>query len=245
MATLPESETYEASIYQLETNDAVLGGVNGPANKQGKQLANRTNWLKRRSEIVQENVDKAKQELQKAIDDILNNGAFVPTGATLFIIGNTPPKGYLKMNGAILSRAAYPALWAYAQNALAPNNDTYNYPGLFGSGNGSTTFQLPDTRGWFPRFWGEGNYPDSDSYRALGSVQQDAVGSHQHDYSRQQLTFMPNTNLPTSTAIEENAFNTPGWKIELLNYSTNYNNNNGAGFENRVRNIALVGVIKY
>jgi hypothetical protein len=46
MATLTESTTYEESIYQLEKIDAVLGGPNGPANKQGKQLANRTNWLK-------------------------------------------------------------------------------------------------------------------------------------------------------------------------------------------------------
>ncbi len=46
MANLPESSTFEANIYQLETTDPVLGGVNGVSNTQPKQLANRTRWLK-------------------------------------------------------------------------------------------------------------------------------------------------------------------------------------------------------
>lgn len=46
MANLPESSSFEAGVYQLETTDEVLGGVNGKSNIQGKQLANRTRWLK-------------------------------------------------------------------------------------------------------------------------------------------------------------------------------------------------------
>jgi phage-related tail fiber protein len=50
MANLPESSTYETGIYQLETTDPVQGGLTGISNQQGKQLANRTRWLKDRSD---------------------------------------------------------------------------------------------------------------------------------------------------------------------------------------------------
>jgi hypothetical protein len=46
MTNLPESSTWEAGIYQLETTDPVLGGPTGIANQQAKQLANRTKYLR-------------------------------------------------------------------------------------------------------------------------------------------------------------------------------------------------------
>ncbi|WP_181639928.1 hypothetical protein [Pseudomonas sivasensis] len=46
MANLPESNEWTLGIYQLETSDPVLGGPEGIDNLQGKQLANRTKWLK-------------------------------------------------------------------------------------------------------------------------------------------------------------------------------------------------------
>lgn len=46
MADLPESNEWVPGIYQLETSDPVLGGPEGIDNKQAKQLASRTKWLK-------------------------------------------------------------------------------------------------------------------------------------------------------------------------------------------------------
>ncbi|QXZ11477.1 hypothetical protein KUF54_03165 [Comamonas sp. Y33R10-2] len=46
MANLPESSVWEAGVYQLETTDPVIGGPEGVDNKQAKQLANRTVYLK-------------------------------------------------------------------------------------------------------------------------------------------------------------------------------------------------------
>lgn len=43
---ITETETYELEIYQIELTDPVIGGEDGIANLQAKQLANRTNWLK-------------------------------------------------------------------------------------------------------------------------------------------------------------------------------------------------------
>jgi hypothetical protein len=46
MANLTETTTYEAGIYQLETTDPAEAGADGISNLQGKQLANRTKWIK-------------------------------------------------------------------------------------------------------------------------------------------------------------------------------------------------------
>lgn len=46
MAALTETEQWEQEIYQLETTDPVEGGPNGVDNRQAKELANRTKWLK-------------------------------------------------------------------------------------------------------------------------------------------------------------------------------------------------------
>lgn len=46
MANLNEASVWEAGIYQLETTDPVIGGPDGVDNKQAKQLANRTVYLK-------------------------------------------------------------------------------------------------------------------------------------------------------------------------------------------------------
>lgn len=48
MANLPEQPEWVEGIYQLETSDPVLGGAEGIDNLQGKQLANRTSWLRAR-----------------------------------------------------------------------------------------------------------------------------------------------------------------------------------------------------
>jgi phage-related tail fiber protein len=46
MTDLTESPTWEEGIYQIELTDPVVGGADGLSNRQGKQLANRTRWLK-------------------------------------------------------------------------------------------------------------------------------------------------------------------------------------------------------
>lgn len=52
MANLTESQTWESGIYRIETTDPILGGENGISNVQGKQLANRTAYLKTRADEV-------------------------------------------------------------------------------------------------------------------------------------------------------------------------------------------------
>lgn len=76
-----------------------------------------------------------------------------------------PPKGWLKCNGEVVSRTQYAALFA----AIGTR---------FGTGNGSTTFALPDLRGEFVRGWDDGR--GIDAGRVLGSTQAGQNASHIH-----------------------------------------------------------------
>lgn len=50
MANLPETPQWESGIYQIEVSDPVLGGPDGISNRQAKQLASRTSYLKQKVE---------------------------------------------------------------------------------------------------------------------------------------------------------------------------------------------------
>ena len=84
----------------------------------------------------------------------------IPSGSVMYFAGQTAPAGWLKANGAAVSRTAYAALFA----AIGTT---------YGTGDGRTTFNLPDLRGEFVRGWDDGR--GIDSRRALGSAQSDAI----------------------------------------------------------------------
>jgi hypothetical protein len=59
MANLPELEEFTTGVYQIETSDPVLGGVDGITNVPIKALANRTKWLKAQVEALEAAVEAA------------------------------------------------------------------------------------------------------------------------------------------------------------------------------------------
>ena len=85
---------------------------------------------------------------------------FCPSGMVMIFSGDTAPAGWLKANGAAVSRTAYAKLFA----AIGTR---------YGAGDGYSTFNLPDFRGEFPRFWDDGRRVDSG--RGLGTWQGDAI----------------------------------------------------------------------
>ncbi|PWE46183.1 phage tail protein [Pseudomonas prosekii] len=98
----------------------------------------------------------------------LDPGAIVPAGAIVaFGIFGTPP-GYLKANGAAVSRTTFARLFKVL--------DTY-----YGAGDGATTFNLPDLRGRFIRALDEG--AGLDPGRTLGSRQDSQNAWHAHTAS--------------------------------------------------------------
>lgn len=77
----------------------------------------------------------------------------------------TPPAGYLKANGAAVSRTVY--AWLFGKIGTT-----------FGAGDGATTFNLPDLRGEFLRGLDDGRGVDAG--RAIGTAQADDLKSHSH-----------------------------------------------------------------
>lgn len=83
-----------------------------------------------------------------------------PAGTVIFYAASTAPSGFLKANGAAVSRTTYASLFA----AIGTT---------FGAGDGSTTFNVPDLRGEFPRGWDDGRGVDSG--RVFGSTQANGI----------------------------------------------------------------------
>lgn len=78
----------------------------------------------------------------------------VPTGTILDYTGLNAPDGYLIANGAEISRSTFSQLyqWASANGLIVPqSNIPTTAHGYFGSGDGTTTFTIPDLRGVFKR----------------------------------------------------------------------------------------------
>lgn len=103
MANLPESATFEPSIYQLEETDPVQGGPEGIDNLQAKQLANRTSWLKEEVEKRAPNISPnlegtpTAQTAEQGTDSTqLATTAFVQ--AALELILNAPPAALDTLN---------------------------------------------------------------------------------------------------------------------------------------------------
>lgn len=145
--------------------------------------------------------------------------AVIPAGAVQFFATSTAPTGWLKANGAAVSRTTYATLFA----AIGT---------VFGVGDGSTTFNLPDLRGEFVRGFDDGK--GTDSGRVFGSSQAGQMPSHYHVQE-----------ISGSTA--GGTFRGPGSTGAFLGYSGSTTAAGGTenGSENRPRNIALLACIKY
>jgi hypothetical protein len=140
-------------------------------------------------------------------------GAEQPGMVAYFAMSNAP-QGWLKANGATVSRTTYSALFA----AIGT---------LYGAGDGSTTFKLPDLRGEFVRGWADGG--SADFGRILGSWQADELKTHAHEiYS---------SNWETGGGSGGIGNLTP----DKLSGTTR----NTGGSETRPRNVALLVCIKY
>lgn len=62
MANLKEEAKWEEGIYQYELDDPLQGGEDGIDNVQGRQLANRTQYLKEKSEAIEKDYAKHIQD---------------------------------------------------------------------------------------------------------------------------------------------------------------------------------------
>ncbi|WP_294240878.1 tail fiber protein [uncultured Chryseobacterium sp.] len=154
--------------------------------------------------------------------------AIMPPGAIIYMATSTVPNGYLECNGAAVSRTTYPELF----NLIGTT---------YGSGDGSTTFNLPDLRGEFVRGWDHGR--GLDSGRSLGSLQNHMLQFHEHDIP----TPTGGTGSGRAMITDDNGVNQGGNNTLVAGryYTYNTGPSGNYGPETRPRNVALMPVIRY
>ncbi|QTM02061.1 phage tail protein [Mannheimia sp. ZY171111] len=163
-------------------------------------------------------------EAKNRADEII--ASFV--GSVAYFATDTAPNGWLKANGAAVSRTTYAELFAKIGTT-------------FGAGNGYSTFNLPDLRGEFLRGLDDGR--NVDAGRRLGSTQGDAIR---------------NITGEVWAGIEETQGNGVGaFRIKNFGRRGGSGSHWDDGFtfdasrvvptadENRPRNVALLACIKY
>lgn len=148
---------------------------------------------------------------------MINNASGVRAGSLAYFAASSAPAGYVKANGAAVSRSLYAGLFA----AIGTT---------FGAGDGSTTFNLPDMRGEFVRGFDDGRGVDSG--RVLGTAQAHDFAAHGHGY--------PQHDLNAAYGAAQNAVLTTTGQ----NYG-DWQTRSVGGTETRPRNVALLACIKY
>lgn len=178
-----------------------------------------------------------------------------PPGLVAYFARSTAPTGWLKANGAAVSRAAYADLFA----AIGTT---------FGAGDGFNTFNLPDLRGEFVRGWDD--VRGIDAGRAFGSAQDDqnrahthngstdAAGGHTHGvndpghtHSENRITFTGTGPLDDgvnkyNNTLTQSGSATTGISIQAVgDHSHSFTTGSSGGTEARPRNRALLACIKF
>ena len=148
----------------------------------------------------------------------------IPAGAVQYFAMNTAPTGWLKANGQAVSRTTYATLFS----AIGTT---------FGSGDGSTTFNVPDLRGEFLRGWDDSR--GIDSGRAFGSWQTQNTNKEEISMTTgsngSSPITAPNEDGSTYSAWLTSGRNDGGSRAIILRMDNT---------ETRPRNFALLACIK-
>lgn len=172
-----------------------------------------------------------------------------PPSTIAFLTRSTAPAGWLKANGAAVSRTTYADLFA----AIGTT---------YGAGNGTTTFNLPDLRGEFLRGWDDGR--GLDVGRGFATIQygQNLAHGHGvydphhahsvHDPGHAHTYIRPNGGAPvnvggqfTSGALDTFWSDRAGTGIAIYGAGTGIFIQSNGGTEARPRNVSLLVVIKF
>jgi microcystin-dependent protein len=196
-------------------------------------------------DFLREDLAVSPAALSLLIDEI--TARLTPVGAVIYVPSSTPPEGWIKANGAAISRVDFAGLWAYAQGSgnLAASQASKQL-GQFGPGNGTTTFTLPDLRAEFIRGFDDGR--SIDTARTLGSSQDDAFELHAHSVNDpgHSHSYQQNQDRNTDHSGTDTVTNNPYFiSGQTGTVQTGITIVPSGGTETRPRNVALLAVIKF
>ena len=177
---------------------------------------------------------KAAQADLDALQTQVNNFSGAPIGSTLIWDAPTLPDDYLERNGATLSRADFPELWAWVSAAGIVKPQATKQHTEWGDGDGSTTFSLPDWRAEHLVGWDHGRGVDPG--RGLLSWQADAVKSHNHSAGSYKITIYGGGNGNIVGA---------GYTGQKGTQSVTGSSGYTGSSANRVRTVAVMFLVKY
>lgn len=155
----------------------------------------------------------------------LPNFGILQAGTIAYLAHANAANGWLKCNGAAVSRTTYAALFSIIGTT-------------YGTGDGSLTFNLPELRGEFIRVLDDGRGVDAG--RTLGSGQAQQIIQHQHNADS-------GTNGFYSDAPGLGIINTGGSTLNITRsaWTGSVTSGPAVGSETRPRNVALPAYIKY
>lgn len=158
-----------------------------------------------------------------------------PAGLVATFARNTAPSGWLKANGAAISRTAYADLFA----AIGTT---------FGAGDGVNTFNVPDLRGEFIRCWDDGRGVDAS--RTFGGRQKGTiVGGKDDNNDAANPSFLASGNSVDYGSDAVSFADYPGIKAYYLNLTdktaVDSSGQNQFFSVTRPRNVALLACIKF
>lgn len=152
-------------------------------------------------------------------------------GGITYFPATLPPSNRLIAGGFLVLRADYPRLWAYAQASgiLVTEAAWAARPGAFSTGNGVTTFRIPQVAGLMIRGYhgGDGTFT-TNTTAVLGEYVPDQIKSHTHTYDKATYTA-PQTGSSTQCFTGNAAVETAAT----------------GGPENNVRHVLLLPTIRY
>jgi microcystin-dependent protein len=157
--------------------------------------------------------------LTKIQSNGISSTAGIAVGSIVGFTSSTVPINFLECDGSAISRTTYSTLFTIISTT-------------YGVGNGTTTFNIPDFRGQFPR--GFDNGAGVDSGRTLGSTQTDGIKTHTHDKGG--LPYPPGPAAAYAAA---------GYNSFFDSLSGSTGNNASATSETRPKNLTLVYCIRY
>lgn len=187
--------------------------------------------------------DKAKARSNLSVYSKAEADQLTPASQIAYFARATAPSGWLKANGAAVSRTAYAKLFAAVGTS-------------WGKGDGLNTFNLPDLRGEFIRGWDDSRGVDAG--RVLGTAQSDqnkahthsgrtdSGGSHSHSYTDGR-PMNPAGRVVSGGQDHQAIWETISSKTTSAagSHTHSFTTSDSGGAESRPRNVALLACIKF